>query len=174
MVGGSRIMNDFVVRINGSVKKVKIIDSQYIEVDNVRLNYSFSELESNKIILRVENKFYETSYSKKMDDELSLLINSESLNISIRTSLQEKAYLLLSESRKNTEHSNTVKSPMPGLVVKIIKRVGDKIIRGDTVMILEAMKMENEIKSNVEGILSEIYVKEGKPIEKNIPLFVIK
>ena len=174
MVGGSRIMNDFVVRINGSVKKVKIIDSQYIEVDNVRLNYSFSELESNKIILRVENKFYETSYSKKMDDELSLLINSESFNISIRTSLQEKAYLLLSESRKNTEHSNIVKSPMPGLVVKIIKRVGDKINRGDTVMILEAMKMENEIKSNVEGILSEIYVKEGKPIEKNIPLFIIK
>ena len=63
---------------------------------------------------------------------------------------------------------------MPGLVVKIIKRIGDKIIRGDTVMILEAMKMENEIKSNVEGILSDIYVEEGKPIEKYIPLFRIK
>ena len=103
-----------------------------------------------------------------------LLINNESLNITIRTSLQEKAYQLLSESQIKTEHSNIIKSPMPGLVVKIIKKVGDKIIKGDTVLILEAMKMENEIKANVEGMLSEIFVEEGKPIEKNISLFSIK
>ena len=167
-------MNEFVVRIKSSAKQIKIIDSQYIEVDNVRLSYSFSELDGSIIILKVENKFYETSYAKKADNELSLLINNESFDITIRTSLQEKAYQLLSASQNKTEHSNTIKSPMPGLVVKVIKHVGDKIIKGDTVMILEAMKMENEIKANVEGILSEIFVDEGKPIEKNISLFSIK
>jgi biotin carboxyl carrier protein len=174
MVGGSKIMNEFLVRINDSIRQVKIIDQQNIEVDDKRLNYSFTELDGGKIILKIENKFYEASYSKREDGEFSLLINNESLNLTIRTSLQEKAYQLLSASQNKAEHSKTIKSPMPGLVVKVIKNVGDKIIKGDTVMILEAMKMENEIKSNLEGILSEIFVEQGKPIEKNIPLFTIK
>ena len=174
MAGGSRIMNEFVVNINGSSRRIKIIDAQHVEVDDVRLNYSYHELDGRKIILKIENKFYETSYSNKVDDELSILINNKSLDITIRTALQEKAYKLLSESQSKTKHSNIIKSPMPGLVVKIIRKVGDKIIKGDTVLILEAMKMENEIKANVEGTLSEIYVEEGKPIEKNISLFSIK
>ena len=166
-------MNEFVVSINGSVKRIKIIDDKSIEVDNVRLNYSYHEIDNRKSVLKIENTFYETSYTKKVDDELAVLINNQPLNITIRTSLQEKAYQLLSESQINTEQSNIIKSPMPGLVVKIIKKVGDKIIKGDTVLILEAMKMENEIKANVEGMLSEIFVEEGKPIEKNISLFSI-
>ena len=63
---------------------------------------------------------------------------------------------------------------MPGLVLKILKKVGDNISKGETVMILEAMKMENEIKSNVDGIITEIHVSEGKPVEKYIPLFSLK
>ena len=63
---------------------------------------------------------------------------------------------------------------MPGLVIKIFKKPGDKIIKGEAVMILEAMKMENEIKANIDGIISEIFVEQGKAIEKNISLFTIK
>lgn len=63
---------------------------------------------------------------------------------------------------------------MPGLVLKILKKVGDKVQKYDTVMILEAMKMENEIKASIDGIITEINVSEGKPVEKYISLFSIK
>jgi len=54
---------------------------------------------------------------------------------------------------------------MPGKVVKLMKKVGDKVTKGETVLILEAMKMENEIKSGADGIVKLINVKEGQALE---------
>ncbi len=60
-----------------------------------------------------------------------------------------------------------LKSPMPGLVIKIDIKVGDSVEKGDALMILEAMKMENVIKSRGEGVIAEIFVTEGQAVEKN-------
>lgn len=54
---------------------------------------------------------------------------------------------------------------MPGKVVKVFKKEGDKVSVGETVLILEAMKMENEIKSGAEGIVKAVNVKEGQALE---------
>jgi biotin carboxyl carrier protein len=167
-------MNEFIVGINGSSKQVKIIDDNFVEVDNVRLNYSLTELNGSKYILRIENKFYESALWKKNDDVELIQINNTNIDLSIRTTLQEKAYQLLSTSKSNLEQLTIIKSPMPGLVLKILKKEGDNITKGETVMILEAMKMENEIKSSKDGEISEILVSEGKPVEKYISLFSLK
>ena len=63
---------------------------------------------------------------------------------------------------------------MPGLVLKILKKAGDNVIKGETVMILEAMKMENEIKVNNDGEVVDVFVTEGKPVEKYISLLSLK
>ena len=167
-------MNEFVVRINGSLKHVKIVNENIVDVDNVKMNYAITELNPSKFVLKINNKIYETSLWKKSDSEDSILVNNININLNIRTTLQEKAYNLLSASQSNTEKLTIVKSPMPGLVLKILKNVGDNIVKGETVMILEAMKMENEIKSNVNGKIKEIFVSEGKPVEKYISLFSLK
>lgn len=54
---------------------------------------------------------------------------------------------------------------MPGKVVKLMKKEGDKVTKGETVLILEAMKMENEIKSGADGVIKIINVKEGQALE---------
>ena len=54
---------------------------------------------------------------------------------------------------------------MPGKVVKILVGPGAKVTKGQTLVILEAMKMENEIKSSVEGVISAIHIKEGQALE---------
>jgi biotin carboxyl carrier protein len=60
-----------------------------------------------------------------------------------------------------------LKSPMPGLVIKLDVKAGDVIAKGDPIMILEAMKMENIIKSRGEGKIAEVLVKQGQAVEKN-------
>jgi len=167
-------MSEFFIRLNGRLKQVKILDDQFIEVDDVRLSYSITELNHSKFILKINNNFYEAYSLKNSDGEDSIQINNVTIDLSIRSALQEKAYQLLSTSQINSEQATIVKSPMPGLVLKILKKVGDSINKGDTVMILEAMKMENEIKSNKQGKITEVFVTEGKPIEKNISLFSLK
>jgi biotin carboxyl carrier protein len=54
---------------------------------------------------------------------------------------------------------------MPGKIVKLMKKEGDKVTKGETVLILEAMKMENEIKSGADGTVKSINVKEGQALE---------
>lgn len=57
-----------------------------------------------------------------------------------------------------------VTSPMPGTVVKIKVKKGDKVKAGDTIVIVEAMKMENEIHAPIDGVVEEVYVREGEMV----------
>ncbi|MBK8491137.1 MAG: acetyl-CoA carboxylase biotin carboxyl carrier protein subunit [Saprospirales bacterium] len=61
---------------------------------------------------------------------------------------------------------DTVRAPMPGLVLQILVKPGDKVKQGDALLILEAMKMENIIKSPGDGIVGNIPVQKGQPVDK--------
>ncbi len=61
-------------------------------------------------------------------------------------------------------------SPMPGKIWKVHKKAGDKVAKGDVVLVLEAMKMENEIKAPKAGTVTEVLVKEGEAVDGNAVL----
>jgi biotin carboxyl carrier protein len=63
-----------------------------------------------------------------------------------------------------------IKSPMPGRVVKVMVAPGDEVTAGQAVMVVEAMKMENELKAKVAGKVTEVFVKAGEPVEANAKL----
>jgi biotin carboxyl carrier protein len=87
--------------------------------------------------------------------------------------LQEKAFKLLEDSAVAQHHHLDVIAPMPGLILKIRKNIGDKIEQGESVIILEAMKMENDLKASTSGIIENIFVSEGSAVEKGTVLFSI-
>ena len=64
--------------------------------------------------------------------------------------------------------------PMPGLIKSVSVAVNDKVNEGDTLCILEAMKMENPIVAPVSGIISEINVSSGKSVKSGDTLLVIE
>ncbi|MBR0534380.1 MAG: acetyl-CoA carboxylase biotin carboxyl carrier protein subunit [Bacteroidales bacterium] len=66
-----------------------------------------------------------------------------------------------------------VNSPLPGVVLSINKNVGDSVNKGDTVMILEAMKMENSIEATASGKIVKIIAQKGDSVLEGAPLFVI-
>lgn len=66
-----------------------------------------------------------------------------------------------------------VKSPMPGNILKINVTVGQKVNEGDTLLVLEAMKMENEIAAPKAGTVAQIIVSKGAVVETGAPLVVI-
>jgi len=62
---------------------------------------------------------------------------------------------------------NDIKAPMPGMVIKVMVQNGQLIKRGDSIVVLEAMKMENILKSPADGIVGKIHVAKGDKVEKN-------
>ncbi len=67
----------------------------------------------------------------------------------------------------------TVRAPIPGLVVKVLVQDGDEIIEDQPLIILEAMKMENEIRAVRSGVVRKVEVSAGKSVEQDAVLIVI-
>lgn len=78
----------------------------------------------------------------------------------------------LARPERKHEHLE-VRAPMPGLVAAVAVKVGQKVKMHQSLLILEAMKMENEIRSPREGSVREVRVEKGKAVEKNQVLVVL-
>ena len=70
-------------------------------------------------------------------------------------------------------NATAVLSPLPGLIQKILVNVGDQVNAGQNLLIMEAMKMENEIQAKSAGTVKAVNVKEGDSVEEGIELVVI-
>lgn len=108
------------------------------------INYN----ETDKIaVIKLNNARYEV----KLKDDTDLLL--EQLGISGKT--------------HKVQH---IKAPMPGLVLSITVKEGDTVNKGDGLLVLEAMKMENLIKAQAEGTIKKIHIIKGAKVEKNQPM----
>ncbi|MBT3476466.1 MAG: biotin/lipoyl-binding protein [Euryarchaeota archaeon] len=70
--------------------------------------------------------------------------------------------------------SGTVSANIPGKVVTVEVNEGDQVTEGQVILILEAMKMQNEIQAPISGTVTIVHCEEGQAIEANIPLVVIE
>lgn len=80
------------------------------------------------------------------------------------------------EAPKSTSSGSgaDILSPMPGVILGVKVKVGDTVKFGQTLAILEAMKMENDIPATQDGVVEEIKIKEGDAVETDAVLFVLK
>lgn len=73
-----------------------------------------------------------------------------------------------------TGEGEAVSCPMPGTILDVKVKVGDAVKKGQVLMILEAMKMENEIMAGCDGTVTSVNVQNGQSVENGTPLCTIK
>ena len=166
-------MNEFVVTVNARKKNVRISGNSIIYVDDKEYNQELYHLSGDTYLLKLDNKIYEVSADQIDHERFMISIDGKNFDSLIRTSLQEKAVKLI-ELKTSAQHKLEVKAPMPGMVLKIKKQPGDEVMQGDSVLILEAMKMENDLRAHISGKIISINVKEGMAVEKGYSLFIIE
>lgn len=101
--------------------------------------------ERKLLTIKLNNKISEIVIKDRFD----LLLEKLGMNITVETQIRD------------------IKAPMPGLILDIKVKVGDSIKKGDPLLVLEAMKMENIIKSASDGEVKSISVNKGESVEKN-------
>lgn len=148
------------------------MDEFSLDVEKNKNNLSFT-VEGKKTDLHVKTLAGKNYYSfdgiswKKLPGlgvNETLVSNSE----------MYKVYRGYKPSGLNKGGAGVLVTQMPGKIVKIMKKVGDTVAKGETVLILEAMKMENEIKSGADGVIKIINVKEGQALDSGFLMVEIE
>jgi biotin carboxyl carrier protein len=165
-------MNEFVVTVNEKKLNILFKEDFIVSIDGKEYNYYLSKLNDNSCNLIIDNKSFLVTLARNGNSEYIVTINGNVIRTRVLSAIREKAAnLIVSKTAKQSV--TEIKSPMPGMILKIKKSNGDKVRQGDSVMILEAMKMENDIHSQISGEIKEIKVKEGQAVEKGAVLFKI-
>ena len=138
-----------------------------ILVNNQPFTWDFQDISDNHFHIIKDNKSYnaelvEANYVEKI---FKLKVNGtiHTVNLKNRTDLLlEKMGMSSAASAK----LNNLKAPMPGLIFEMKVKVGDEVKKGDVLLILVAMKMENAIKAVGDGIVKSIKTNTGDSVEK--------
>lgn len=166
-------MNDLIISLKDGKKKLSFASESKVIYNGKEFDFEIIETVNNVYFLRIAEKIYNFTCGHVNSDNIILFSSSEKFELTVRTLLQEKASEVLAQ-RSTQHHLQEIKAPMPGMILKIKKSKGEEINHGEAVMILEAMKMENEIRSTNKGIIKEIYVREGNTVEKGARLFSVE
>ena len=118
--------------------------------------------------LLINNKSYRVELLERSSDgkTQTLLINGKKVNAQVKDRYDELLEQL-GLDKKTKGGASEVKAPMPGLVLRIQVKAGDAVKKGDTLIVLEAMKMENVIKAADDCVVKKVVVSEKNAVEKN-------
>jgi biotin carboxyl carrier protein len=105
------------------------------------------------------------------DSKIEVMMNGRLYETQV---LDERALLMAQRKGGLGNNSGEVHSPMPGLVVKVTVESGQEVEQGETVVILESMKMQNELKAPIDGTISTVHIEAGQSVDKNAILVEIK
>jgi biotin carboxyl carrier protein len=137
-------------------------------LDGKPVNADVVKLAPNKYHLLINRQSYNIELLDKSENgkEMVILVNGIKQTVAIK----DKYDALLSQlgmDKLMGAKNNNVKAPMPGLVLRVMVAVGDVVKKGDALLVLEAMKMENIIKADGDGTVKRIAVVDKQVVEKN-------
>ncbi len=163
-----------------------------VNTGNLTVNVEISE-DSNGLHVRVDGKPMDISVeADRSFSKLLMLLDSRAYDTEVfrdngRTSvflLGRRFDCVVEDERLATIREvagaaavgsgSEVRAPMPGLVVRIVKGVGEKVKRGESIIIVEAMKMENELPASDDGVIKEVRVEVGQAVDKGDLLITLE
>lgn len=134
-------------------------------------DFNTAKITFNKYHLLKQQKGFVVKIVNSENSNFLVEVNGNLYNVIVKTPFDE-----LLEKTKSADKPKdiVVKSNMPGKIVQIFVQVGDQINKGDVILVLEAMKMENSIKALNKGIVKNVFVNQNDIISKNSKLIELE
>lgn len=146
-----------------------------IFIDSVEFSADIKKIKDNVLHILHGNKSYtaELVSLDRASKRVNLKINGKEYAVVLKDEYDKLLESLgMNHSANNTNEA--LKAPMPGLILDIFVKEGDQVKKGDNLIVLEAMKMENIIKSSTDQLIKSVEIKKGDKVEKNQTLFTFE
>lgn len=162
----------YITSVNEQQYTIEIDQDDQILVDGEPYHINFQQLlEGGTLSLLLNNRSLEAIVNEQ-NEHWEVLIHGELYAVQVQ---DERSYRL-AQARGSVlpETGNvTLKSPMPGVILDLLVAPGDKVEKDEKVIILESMKMENELRAGRDGLVMRLHVEKGASVEKNQELLTI-
>jgi len=163
----------YITTVEDKQYTVEIIDDKHISVDGKVYNIDFENVSGQPVYsLIVDGRSHE-AYVRESDDEWQVLLRGRLYPARVEDEREKRLRAAAGGGVAETGEFN-LKAPMPGLVVAIPVSEGQDVKKGDVLLILESMKMQNELKAPRDGKVSRIKVKTGESVEQKQALLSVQ
>ncbi|UCD94440.1 MAG: hypothetical protein JSU69_11875 [Candidatus Zixiibacteriota bacterium] len=135
-----------------------------VENNNSTYKVSVDQLSDKKFLFKIDDSSSEVDIARN-GSLLEIFLEGKEMNVRVEP-------FNLAELRKRAgaaiygQGDKIIKAPMPGLVLASEVKMGERIVKGKTLIIIEAMKMENTIKAPHDAVIKEVFVTAGQAVDK--------
>ncbi len=122
------------------------------------------------------NKYEVSVETPAADGTIAVTVNGETYSVvrEPEPAVEKKKVVVKPVAAKPSEGGDelqdALRSPLPGTVIEVLAKIGQQVKEGDTLVVLEAMKMNNNLTAERDGVVKSILVEEGEAIKENTPL----
>jgi biotin carboxyl carrier protein len=145
-------------------------DRWKISLDGLPVNADAVEIDSHTLSLIIDGQSYEVYIVESPDGVLRLQTDLQEFTAEVT---DPRAWQGRRHGALEAEGRQQVVAPMPGKVVRVLVQAGDKVEAGQGLLVVEAMKMQNEIRSPKGGVIERLHVKEGQPVNAGEVLCIV-
>lgn len=157
------------VEIGGKAHEVETLTSRHVRVDGEDL---FLEIAEGHV-LHEGHSFRAHVRRDPKGAPIAVVVEGVEVRVALEDPMAGRPGRRGRSEASRGASSGRVTAPMNGQVVNVLKRAGEQVAQGEVVLVLEAMKMENEVSAPVGGRLSSIQVEKGATVRSGDPLFII-
>jgi biotin carboxyl carrier protein len=161
----------YFARINEKEYEIEILSETRVLINGVHHQLDFQVLEQLSYSLLVDGISYET-YLFQDNGEWEVLLSAKQYSVVIEDE-RERQLRLATGGVSHTTGKYILSAPMPGLVIDIPVEVGSQVSKGDVLVILESMKMQNELTAPQDGTVTRINVEVSDNVERKESLLIL-
>jgi biotin carboxyl carrier protein len=149
------------------------VDGGAVTIDGERLESHWAPIPGTPLIhLLLGNESWTVACQRLDAGRWALGAAGERFEVEVQDDRSKQIEALTGQGRK-VAASGVVRAPMPGLVVRVEVSEGAAVEVGEGLVVVEAMKMENELRAQMRGVVEQIHVKAGDRVEKGAPLVTL-
>lgn len=158
-------MSRYYVTIDGEEREVTGFSGSSMTIDGTDVRFDVQRMSDYVYSVVIDGR----SVTVILGDDMSgqqVSVNGKQVWIEVE-SQRSRLIRELDKGGGSGQGSLEIRAPMPALVGQVLVVAGDSVKQGQGVVILEAMKMENEMKAHTAGVVKEVHVRQGAAVEKN-------
>ena len=163
----------YITTVEGKQFLVEVIDEKHVSVDGKIYEVDFESVSGQPVYsLIVDGRSHESYIYQGEEENWQVLLRGRLYPVTVEDEREKRLRAAAGGGVAETGEFH-LRAPMPGLVVAVPVTEGQQVKRGQVILILESMKMQNEIKAPRDGVIGRIRVKAGETVEQKQTLLSV-